>query len=75
MAYDGLSEALGDKIGAFKSWFLSATSPETITRCLRALKENGTITLSPEQAKQRQERENEWRKYWGNERRVSERML
>ena len=49
-AYDGLSQALGDKTDAFKSWFLSATSPETITRSLRVLKEDGTITLSPEKA-------------------------
>ena len=67
-AYDGLREALGDKIEPFRSWFLSSTSPETITRCLRALKEDGTIVLSPEKAKQRQEREREWRMYWGNDR-------
>lgn len=66
-AYEGLSEVLGDKLSSFISWFLSATSPETITRCLRALKEDGTIVLSPEKTKQRQEHEQEWRSYWGNE--------
>ena len=64
--YDGLSEALGDRINPFANWFLSASSPETITRCLRALKEDGTIRLSPEKARQRREREQEWRQYWGN---------
>ena len=71
--YDGLSQALGNKTEAFTSWFLSATSPETITRCLRALKEDGTITISPEKAKQRQEREREYRSYWGSQ--LRERML
>ena len=66
-AYEGLSEVLGDKLPPFISWFLSATSPETITRCLRALKEDGTIKLNPEKLKQRQEHEQEWRSYWGNE--------
>ena len=71
-AYEGLSQALGDKLTQFTSWFLSATSPETITRCLRALKEDGTTRLSLEKANQRQEREQEWRQYWGNEKRLRE---
>ncbi|MFC1871654.1 hypothetical protein ACFLYF_04565 [Chloroflexota bacterium] len=67
-AYDGLQEVLGNKTEVFTSWFLAeATSNETITRCLRALKEDGTIPITPEKAKQRQEREKEYRRYWGKQ--------
>ena len=65
--FENLSGILGDKFTHFVSWFLKATSPETITRCLRALKEDGTITVSPEIARKRQEREQECRQFWGNE--------
>jgi hypothetical protein len=71
-AYDGLSDTLGDKLPDFTEWFLRATSPETITRSLRALKEDGTIQLSPEKEKQRQEREQQYRSFWGNERGMRE---
>jgi len=64
--YDGLEEVLGDKIPQFTAWFFKSTSNETITRCLRALKEDGTIQLSPEKVKQRQEREHQHREYWRN---------
>ena len=64
--YEHLSELLGNNWLPFVDWFLGATSPETVTRCLRALKEDGTIAISPEKAKQRHEREQEWRRYWGN---------
>jgi hypothetical protein len=66
---EGLTQILGDKSPDFISWFLKATSPETITRCLRSLKEDGTVNLTPDIAKRRQEREQEWRTYWGNEKR------
>ena len=66
-SYDGLAEVLGDKLTQFTSWFFNATSPETITRCLRSLKEDGTIELTPERIKQRQEREQQYRQFWGNE--------
>ncbi|MFC2012648.1 hypothetical protein ACFLVU_05915, partial [Chloroflexota bacterium] len=67
--YEGLAAILGDKWQSFYDWFLSAaTSSETITRCFRALKTDGTIKLDPEEQKQRQEKEQEWRQYWGNER-------
>jgi hypothetical protein len=62
--YEGLSEKLGDKYPAFVDWFMSATSPETITRCLRALKEDGTIKLSEQKKRQRGEREQQWHQYW-----------
>ena len=65
--YEGLSSLLGDKWSSFADWFLRATSPETITRCLRALKEDGTIEMSSDGRKSRQEREQQWRQYWGNE--------
>ena len=64
-AYDGLPQILGEKLDSFTDWFLKTTSPETITRCLRALKEDGTILLDPEKIKQREEREQEWRQFWG----------
>ncbi len=63
--YEQLSSILDDKWLPFVDWFLGATSPETVTRCLRALKEDGTIKLTQEKVKQRKEREQEWRSYWG----------
>ena len=71
-SYEQLSSLLDDKWLPFVSWFLNATSPETITRCLRALKEDGTIQLDPDKVRQRRERESEWRSYWGNEKRSRE---
>lgn len=69
-AYEGLAQVLGDKLAPFIDWFKNATSPETITRCTRALKEDGTILISHEEAKQRREQEKECRSFWGNEKRV-----
>jgi hypothetical protein len=66
-AYEGLAEVLGDKIDSFISWFGRCTSPETLTRCLRSLKEDGTIKLAPDKVEQRQEQEQDWRLYWGNQ--------
>lgn len=71
-AYEGLSEILGDKLSAFINWFESITSPETITRSLRALKEDGTIALSPEKAQERQELEQQHHQFWGNQKKLSE---
>lgn len=65
--YEHLSQLLGDKWEPFIQWFNGATSPETITRCLRALKENGTIVLSPEKDRERQESEKAYRSFWGSE--------
>ena len=70
--YEGLPQVLDSKLSDFISWFLTATSPETITRSLRALKEDGTITLSPDKKQQRQERAQSLRHYWGNEARLRE---
>lgn len=70
--YEGLPQILGDKLNPFVSWFLGATSPETITRCFRALKEDGTVKLNHEDREKRQEREQEWRQYWGNEKKLRE---
>lgn len=70
--YEGLEDALGDKLLAFKEWFKRTTSTETITRCLRSLKEDGTIQLSPEKTRQREEREQQHRQFWGNEARIRE---
>ena len=55
--YEGLTELLDGKLEALHNWFLKATSPETITRCLRSLKEDGTIELTPYKVRQREERE------------------
>ncbi|MFC2051887.1 hypothetical protein ACFLT4_04080 [Chloroflexota bacterium] len=63
--YEGLSELLCERWESFIDWFMKAPSPETITRCLRSLKEDKTITLNSEQAKQREELE--CRQFWGNE--------
>ena len=66
--YEDLPELLGDRWQPFTDWFMKATSPETISRCLRALKENGTIQTNPGETTQRQEREAQWRNFWDNDR-------
>lgn len=67
--YEQLDVVLEDKYEAFKSWFLRATSPETLTRCHRSLKEDGSIKLTTEEKGQRQESGNHWRQFWSNEKR------
>ena len=47
--YEQLDVVLEDKYEAFKSWFLKCTSPETLTRCHRSLKEENLIPLDREQ--------------------------
>lgn len=70
--YEGLQHVLGDIFDSFTNWFSSATSPETITRNLRGLKEDGTIRLSSEEVKKRKESEQRYRTYWGIERGLSQ---
>jgi hypothetical protein len=42
--FEHLQDILGENWKDFEHWFLKkATSPETITRCRRAMKEDGTI--------------------------------
>jgi len=42
--FEHLQDVLSENCEAFEQWFLNkATSPETITRCRRAMKEDGTI--------------------------------
>ena len=41
--FEGLDPILEDKLRPFIDWFKSSTSPETVTRYLRSLKEEGTI--------------------------------
>ncbi|MFC1865708.1 hypothetical protein ACFLYB_03240 [Chloroflexota bacterium] len=63
--YDGLPQVLGAKLDPFLWWFSTrATSPETITRCLRSLKEKRVINISESKAKIRQEREKQHRSFW-----------
>lgn len=38
--YEQLSLILEDKFETFKRWFLKCTSPETLTRCHRSMKED-----------------------------------
>ena len=68
--YEGLPQVLGDKLSDFLAWFSTATSPETITRCTRALKEDGTIAVDAENSEQVKRQEQQWRGYWGNEKRL-----
>jgi hypothetical protein len=68
--YEGLTSLLGDKWQPFIQWFMRATSPETITRCLRALKEDGTISFPQETTQRSQKNEQQWRSYWGNDKRL-----
>lgn len=69
-AYEGLPQILEEKLSAFIAWFSTATSPETITRCTRALKEDRTIAVDTENSEQRKEQEQQWRGYWGNDKRL-----
>lgn len=68
--YEQLEAILEEKWHSFKEWFINATSPETITRCLRSLKEDGTISITPKDERRRREQENGWCRYWGNEKRL-----
>jgi hypothetical protein len=44
--FEHLQDVLGESLKDFEHWFLKkATSPETITRCRRAMKEDGTIKV------------------------------
>jgi len=47
--YEQLDLILEDKFEAFEAWFLKCTSPETLTRCHRSLKEENCIPLDREQ--------------------------
>ena len=64
--YENLREILGYKWEDFNTWFMKTTSPETITRCRRAMKEDGTIKLSPRESENGKEQELLWRDYWRN---------
>ena len=47
--FEHLQEVLGESWNDFEHWFLkTATSPETLTRCRRAMKEDGTINNEKE---------------------------
>jgi hypothetical protein len=47
--FEHLHDVLGESWKDFEHWFLrSATSPETITRCRRAMREDGTINNEKE---------------------------
>jgi hypothetical protein len=65
--FEGLSKILDDKWRVFEAWFMRVPSPETITRNLRALKEDGTIQLSEAQQQDRIDKEQQYRSFWGNE--------
>jgi hypothetical protein len=41
--FENLQNVLCDRWNDFRNWFTGSTSPETITRCLRSLKEDGII--------------------------------
>ena len=63
--YENLNAILGDKWENFKNWFLGATSPETITRCLRSLKEDKTIQTNEKERLSREDQQDFWQQYWG----------
>ena len=44
--YEQLDVVLEDKYEPFKQWFLRCTSPETLTRCHRLMKENKDIPIN-----------------------------
>jgi hypothetical protein len=70
--FEQLDLVLEDKLEAFRVWFLKCTSPETLSRCHRSLKEDGSISLNDTEREQRQEQGNQCRQYWGNEKRLRE---
>jgi hypothetical protein len=43
--FEHLDDILGDKYQAFRQWFLRCTSPETLTRCHRLMKEDNNIFI------------------------------
>lgn len=65
--FENLSAILGDKWEAFSDWFLKvATSPETITRCRRDMKQTNFIKQTRNEKIERQEKTEQWRQYWRN---------
>ena len=64
--FEHLSDVLGDKLAPFKAWFYKATSPETISRCRRSLREEGIIKLASEEAEQKQNKMEQWQDYFRN---------
>lgn len=63
-AYDGLASHVVNDIHAFEEWYLTATSNESITRCLRALREDGTLKASQDEINRRQQQAREYRRFW-----------
>ena len=72
--FDNLDAVLEDRLPNFLSWWERATLPETLSRCLRSLKAEGIVKVSPEVEQQKQEQENQWRQYFGNEARIREKL-
>ncbi|MFC2024422.1 hypothetical protein ACFLTJ_02445 [Chloroflexota bacterium] len=70
--YEQLDSILGDKWEAFQDWFNGCTSTETITRCMRSLKEDGTVSVTPNDNSRRRDNAEGWCRYWGNEKRLEE---
>lgn len=62
---EGLGQVLGDILPAFESWWLSsATTSETLTRCIRSLKERGVIELSDQEERERKEAQELYRDFY-----------
>ena len=58
---DSLGQVLGDKLPAFRRWWVSRATPlETLTRCLRGLRAEGLLPANPN-GKRKSE---EWRRFW-----------
>jgi hypothetical protein len=68
-AYEQLDSLLGEKWEVFRDWFTKATSPETITRCLRSLREDGTVKTTDKERQERREQQDGWCQHWGNQKR------
>jgi hypothetical protein len=53
--FERLQDVLGEQWTDFRDWFLKkATSPETITRCRRAMREEGLIKSDSEHTNQQE---------------------
>ena len=63
---EGLKEVLGDKFETFRDFFMSCTTPETISRALRKLKADGRIGEPEDRLAERRGQQDIWRRYMGN---------
>ncbi len=60
---EGLKEVLGDKFEPFRDFFMSCTTPETISRAMRKLKADGRIAETTDKLAERRQQQEIWQNY------------